>query len=44
VLPEGAKLSTWGSLTRGGISGINRFGNFKGFRKAGEREVLLKVG
>lgn len=44
VLPEGAKLSTWGSLTRGGISGINRFGSFKGFKKSGERQVTLKPG
>ena len=44
VLPEGAKISTWGSLTRGGISGINRFGNFTGFRKVGERKVALKPG
>ncbi len=44
ILPEGAKLSTWGTLTRGGISGIKRFGNFRGFKKTGEREVLLKAG
>lgn len=44
IIPEGAKLSTWGSLTKGGISGINRFGGFRGFRKVGERSVTLKSG
>lgn len=44
ILPEGGRLSTWGSLTRGGISGINRFGGFRGFRKVGERNVALRAG
>lgn len=44
IIPEGGKLSTWGSLTRGGISGINRFGGFRGFKKVGERNVTLKPG
>lgn len=25
-VPEGANLSTWGSISKGGIHGINRFG------------------
>ena len=44
VLPEGARLSTWGSLTKGGISGLNRFGGFRGFKKVGERSVILESG
>ena len=44
VIPEGDKLSTWGSLTRGGISGLNRFGRFRGFKKSGDRKVSLKAG
>lgn len=41
VIPEGDKLSTWGELTKGGVSGINRFQNL-GFVKVGERDVKLK--
>ena len=44
VIPEGDRISTWGSLTRGGISGINRFGKMPGFKKVGERKVSLKAG
>jgi len=31
IIPEGDKLSTWGELTKGGISGINRFGQLDFF-------------
>lgn len=30
-IPEGANLSTWGSISKGGIHGINRFGKDFGF-------------
>ena len=47
VIPEGDYLSTWGELTPGGISGINRFGQeeFVGrnrFIKSGTRKVKRK--
>ena len=47
VIPEGDKLSTWGELTKGGISGINRFGqlDFLGgieFEQVGTRQVKTK--
>lgn len=44
VIPEGDKLSTWGSLTKGGVSGLNRFGNFNYFVQNGQRKVTLKAG
>ncbi len=44
IIPERGKISTWGSLTRGGVSGINRFGQFRGFKKVGERNVTLQSG
>ena len=34
-IPVGAKLSTWGEITKGGISGLNRFKN-SGFRETNE--------
>ena len=47
VIPEGDKLSTWGELTKGGISGINRFGqlDFLGgieFEQVGTRKVYQR--
>lgn len=47
VIPEGDKLSTWGELTKGGISGINRFGqlDFLGgieFEQVGKRKVYQR--
>lgn len=47
VIPEGDKLSTWGELTKGGISGINRFGqlDFLGgieFEQVGTRKVKAR--
>ena len=47
VIPEGEFLSTWGELTPGGISGLNRFGqrNFTGnlrFIKTGVRNLKTK--
>lgn len=43
-VPEGYKLSTYGSLTKGGIHGVNRFGKDFGFIKVGERDVTDKAG
>lgn len=42
VIPEGDRLSTWGELTKGGISGINRFGQMPEFKKVGTRQVKTK--
>ena len=42
-IPIGGKLSTWGEISKGGISGLNRFLN-NGFKKVGEREIKDKEG
>lgn len=41
-LPEGANLSTWGSISKGGIHGINRFGKDFGFIQNGTRQLTMK--
>lgn len=41
AVPEGRNLSTWGSVSRGGIAGINRFGNL-GFYQTGIRPLVMK--
>lgn len=38
IIPSGGYLSTYGELTKGGVSGLNRFGDF-GFTEHGKREV-----
>ena len=43
VIPDGANLSTWGKLTKGGIHGLNRFADL-GFTKTGERPAKTKAG
>lgn len=43
VIPVGDRLSTWGSLTPGGISGINRF-KALGFTQVETREVTDNEG
>lgn len=43
VIPDGANLSTWGELTKGGIHGLNRFTDL-GFTKTGERSAKTKAG
>ena len=43
AIPIGDKLSTWGSLTPGGISGINRFKSL-GFKQVDTREVTDSNG
>lgn len=43
VIPEGANLSTWGELSKGGIHGLNRFFDL-GFVKTGDRNVKMKTG
>ena len=40
VIPFGNYLSTYGELSKGGVSGINRFGKL-GFTKIGDRQVKL---
>lgn len=41
-VPEGANLSTWGSISKGGIHGINRFGKDFGFIRNGTRQLTMK--
>lgn len=41
-VPEGANLSTWGSVSKGGIHGINRFGKNFGFIQNGTRQLTMK--
>lgn len=41
-VPEGANLSTWGSISKGGIHGINRFGKDFGFIQNGSRQLTMK--
>lgn len=41
-VPEGANLSTWGSVSKGGIHGINRFGKDFGFIQNGSRQLTMK--
>lgn len=41
-IPEGANLSTWGSVSKGGIHGINRFGKDFGFTQNGTRQLTMK--
>lgn len=43
VIPDGANLSTWGELTKGGIHGLSRFADL-GFIKTGERSAKTKAG
>ena len=43
VIPDGANLSTWGELTKGGIHGLSRFVDL-GFTKTGERSDKTKAG
>lgn len=42
VIPDGANLSTWGELTKGGIHGLSRFADL-GFTKTGERSAKTKA-
>ncbi len=41
-VPEGANLSTWGSVSKGGIHGINRFDKDFGFIQNGTRQLTMK--
>ena len=41
-VPEGSNLSTWGSISKGGIHGINRFGKDFGFIQNGTRQLTMK--
>lgn len=43
VIPDGANLSTWGELTKGGIHELSRFADL-GFTKTGERSAKTKAG
>ena len=40
AIPKGAKVSTWGSLSDGGVYALNKL--CKGWRKVGERKVTSK--
>ena len=41
-VPEGANLSTWGSVSKGGIHGVDRFGKDFGFIQNGTRQLTMK--
>ena len=41
-VPEGANLSTWGSVSKGGIHGINRFGKDFGFIQNGNQTTYYE--
>ena len=41
AVPNGGNLSTWGSISRGGLAGINRFGSL-GFNQTGTRSLVMK--
>lgn len=41
-IPEGTNLSTQGSISKGGIHGINRFGKDFGFIQNGTRQLTMK--
>lgn len=43
VIPDGANLSIWGELAKGGIHGLSRFVDL-GFTKTGERSAKTKAG
>ena len=43
IIPKGGLVSTWGSITKGGLNALtNRFGDDNGFTQVGECEVKLK--
>lgn len=41
-IPEGANISTWGSVSKGGLHGVERFGRDFGFRQLGTRQLTMK--
>lgn len=41
-IPEGSNVSTWGSISKGGIHGINRFGKDFSFNQVGTRQLTMK--
>ena len=41
-VPEGGNISTWGTISKGGVHGINRFGKDFGFKQVGTRQLTLK--
>lgn len=41
-IPEGANISTWSSVSKGGIHGVNRFGKDFGFNQVGTRQLTMK--
>lgn len=41
-VPEGANLSTWGSVSKGEVHGVNRFGKDFGFIQNGTRQLTMK--
>jgi len=42
MIPEGDMLSTWGAISNGGLSGLDRF-RLRGFEKVGERIVKQRT-
>lgn len=43
AIPNGAKISTWGSLSEDGIQALDKLGRIGKFTKVGEREVSKKT-
>lgn len=41
-VPEGSSISTWGSISKGGIHGVDRFGKDFGFKQIGTRQLTMK--
>ena len=41
AVPEGGVLSTWGTISKGGIAGLNRF-KALGFKEIGTRQIKFK--
>lgn len=41
-IPKGSNVSTWGSVSKGGIHGVNRFGKDFGFNQIGTRQLTMK--
>ena len=41
-IPEGALLSTYGSISKGGVHGLERFGKDFGFNQIGTRQLVMK--
>jgi len=41
-VPEGGSISTWGSISKGGVHGVDRFSKNFGFKQTGTRQLTMK--